>query len=1305
MVLGIKKFLRHPPRRFHALPGERREAVGNLLAHADAAREQRRFVDAADIYADVLVREPDRAAIHVQCGHMNKEARRYELAQKHYRIAETLMPTDPDLQLQLGHFYKVIGHRTAALAAYKQAASLDPEWMEPLAEFATLKRTATTFYGQEASGDLDLDLARLGQIVDADFLRELYGIIVPPNATGSQAKALFRLGRQSEIFYPNRDYMLVLNGIIDTGFLGLFNMSYYRLMNSVGSVGGLAHCLRHFCEHGLDAGLDFSETHRFDQVFYEDVYLGGVSSVDPASLAGFTTRSELLRHWLNYGLPAGWVPNAGIWFRQKTDIDVSDVSVLDLAVYRSRNEDAASMSERNAVEHLLRHGAIEGRQGVSITVENAGIFTQIAERAVSSHPQQAAELFDVIMHHVPQAGYVYHLAADNLLRLGRYREASQLYSTAISLEHGNIWSYLNSADALARLHDLQGSYQTLRAAREVFKADANLMPRRLQEVTEQFFSTTLTESQAMAVNGRIQEAQRRVAELAELLTMTTTEPSAVRRPVRTVAIVSGCDIMQCRLYRVEQKAEHLRVAGFAVKLFHWIDDIEEFSRAIGEFEAVIFYRVLAYPRVISAISRAREFGLLTFYEIDDLLFDARFFPGPYESYAGSITRQQHAELATSVPLYAHAMRLCDYGIASTSSLANEMRSMVRTGSVFVHRNGFGSLHEQCLRAEADERAPKQVTIFYGSGTKAHKQDFQQLVEPALERLVEKHGDKVSILVMGYNPTSGRSEGLTRVITLIPPVWNIEAYWQVLQHADINLAVLAPGLNTACKSEIKWLEAAMLRIPSVVSPTSTYEEVIEQGVDGVLAATADDFYVALDRLVIDSHERRRIGEAAYKSALDRYGVARMARNMRDILGQLSPPRSRKRKVVIVNVFYPPQAVGGGTRVVHDNVRELCNLYGDEYEVEVFTTIVGGVTPYDVITYVSDGIRVTGVVAPNARDLALRPLDPRMEEVFGQYLHRTTPDLVHFHGVQRLSASVVYAARQQGVPYIITVHDGWWVSSHQFFEDENGAFRAYDYTDAMKVLREQGSEAVGRMTALRAALFGARAILAVSERFAEVYHACGVPQARPVPNGLSKLPDAVRTPSKTGRVRLAHVGGMTAAKGYDLVRYAMLRGKYRNLEINVIDLAKSHGDVNHEMWGSTPVTVLPKIAQDKMGEFYSSVDVLLAPSTCTESFGLATREAAAFGCWVIASNRGSIGEPVVNGLNGVVIPVEDLSGLANVLQKIDTDPAKYMKPPQYKPLFRSSKDQVQDLHAIYQAIFNEDNPTSGASFVQTVQDALL
>lgn len=73
---------------------------------------------------------PEDAAIHIQCGHMFKEAGDLSRAEHHYDQAKQLNPDDPDLALQLGHFYKVAGRLQEAELAYRRAIDLDPDWPE-----------------------------------------------------------------------------------------------------------------------------------------------------------------------------------------------------------------------------------------------------------------------------------------------------------------------------------------------------------------------------------------------------------------------------------------------------------------------------------------------------------------------------------------------------------------------------------------------------------------------------------------------------------------------------------------------------------------------------------------------------------------------------------------------------------------------------------------------------------------------------------------------------------------------------------------------------------------------------------------------------------------------------------------------------------------------------------------------------------------------------------------------------------------------------------------------------------------------
>jgi Flp pilus assembly protein TadD len=118
----IKAFLPILPRRNQ-----------RILDQADIARNAKNFRKAALLYERALVSMPDDVAIHIQCGHMHKEASQADSAspaedlaraEYHYNCAKPLTPDDPDLALQLGHFYKVAGRLEEAELAYREAMGI-----------------------------------------------------------------------------------------------------------------------------------------------------------------------------------------------------------------------------------------------------------------------------------------------------------------------------------------------------------------------------------------------------------------------------------------------------------------------------------------------------------------------------------------------------------------------------------------------------------------------------------------------------------------------------------------------------------------------------------------------------------------------------------------------------------------------------------------------------------------------------------------------------------------------------------------------------------------------------------------------------------------------------------------------------------------------------------------------------------------------------------------------------------------------------------------------------------------------------
>jgi ADP-heptose:LPS heptosyltransferase len=138
--------------------GARVRMARRLIARADQAREDRWYQAAALLYEEALRLRPRNAAIHIQCGHMFKEAGHLDAAEAHYAAARRLAPEDPDLALQLGHFFKVAGRLEDSEAAYQRALALQPGWNEPLRELAALRRRGAPPPADKAWDDApDLD--------------------------------------------------------------------------------------------------------------------------------------------------------------------------------------------------------------------------------------------------------------------------------------------------------------------------------------------------------------------------------------------------------------------------------------------------------------------------------------------------------------------------------------------------------------------------------------------------------------------------------------------------------------------------------------------------------------------------------------------------------------------------------------------------------------------------------------------------------------------------------------------------------------------------------------------------------------------------------------------------------------------------------------------------------------------------------------------------------------------------------------------------------------------------------------------
>ena len=124
-------------------------------------------------------------------------------------------------------------------------------------------------------------------------------------------------------------------------------------------------------------------------------------------------------------------------------------------------------------------------------------------------------------------------------------------------------------------------------------------------------------------------------------------------PKRVLIIgITDEHVPQCYRYRIAQKMEQLARARYQAKEVSYTCT----SAAMAELnwhDVIIFYRVPAMPATIKMVAYAQSLGKLTFFELDDLLFEP-VNPPPLESFGAQVSPTSYTNLTKDAGSY-HAL--------------------------------------------------------------------------------------------------------------------------------------------------------------------------------------------------------------------------------------------------------------------------------------------------------------------------------------------------------------------------------------------------------------------------------------------------------------------------------------------------------------------------------------------------------------------------------------------------------------------------------------------------------------------------
>jgi GT2 family glycosyltransferase len=354
-------------------------------------------------------------------------------------------------------------------------------------------------------------------------------------------------------------------------------------------------------------------------------------------------------------------------------------------------------------------------------------------------------------------------------------------------------------------------------------------------------------------------------------------------------------------YRCDHQTEQLEMFGVSVDVKR-TDEIQ-WGEIADRYGLFVLHRVAFNEHVKWFIGVARRKGKPVIFDTDDLVFDPEalraHFPGLDHLDAG-----ERRAFERRVERSYETLLSADAATTSTEPLAEVARTLNDHVAVTPNTVSSAMLEQaDAALAEAHSEAGGEVTIAYMSGTPTHDRDFLEAAQ-ALRAVLEEF-ELTRLLIVG-DLRLGREFAalLGRIRTVeFQPWYRLP---KILVEVDVNLAPLErDNPFTESKSCIKYLEAGLVGVPTVASPRSDFERVIEHGRNGFLADTPDEWRVALTELISSADRRREVGRAAYDDVRANHTTRARARSFHAALVDLVGSRTSETRLRI-NVVSAPGA---------------------------------------------------------------------------------------------------------------------------------------------------------------------------------------------------------------------------------------------------------------------------------------------------------------------------------------------------------------------------------------------------------------
>ena len=386
---------------------------------------------------------------------------------------------------------------------------------------------------------------------------------------------------------------------------------------------------------------------------------------------------------------------------------------------------------------------------------------------------------------------------------------------------------------------------------------------------------------------------------------------------KDVLFINGCDpklLPHPYRYRVLHQIEQLN-AGFIESDEYFYLNFDPLI--VCNYRVIILFRCPWTENVEKAITLAKNLNKKILFDIDDLVIDTKYTN--IIPFLKTLTQKKKELYDDGIKRIGKTLKLCQGAITTTEALAKELKHYVPT--VFINHN-VASEEMWNLSQEALKKKTKNddnIIIGYFSGSISHIPDIE-MIKPALQKIL-KEFNNVQLLLLGELKLP---DFLTEFSTQIKyeKFKNWKELPEIIANVDINLAPIEINIFNEAKSENKWVEAALVKIPTIASNYGEFKNVIKHNETGILCSNINDWYISLKTLIKNESLRQYIGNNAYNFCKYEYNTIYTGKKLANFINSITNKH--------IGFFLPSLQISGGIYVV---LKHACILQDEGWDVDL------------------------------------------------------------------------------------------------------------------------------------------------------------------------------------------------------------------------------------------------------------------------------------------------------------------------------------------------------------------------------------